>query len=250
MSIVEQIAHLEALADIDQEIRSLTEQIEKEKAEVGGAKAELADLVDRLAADRESVDEMDRTRQDLVQELRQMDKQIERSRERLGRARNEREVNAAERELDELRKLQRDRDEEIKKVVAIAEQARASIEESNSRQQEIEDQLKGSMEGVTRTLADLGEKLEQQQRARGEVLAKLPKPLMRRYESLRTRRPNPVARTVDGVCQGCHIELPPMQFHEMLSQTRFEQCPNCHRIIYYSPPPEDGAGDGSGAADA
>jgi hypothetical protein len=249
VSIVEQIAHLEALSDIDQEIRSLTEQIEKENAGVGGAQAELADLTERLAADQTSVDEMDRTRQDLIQELRQMDKQIERSRERLGRARNEREVNAAERELDELRKLQRDRDEEIKKVVAIAEQARASIEESSARQQEIDAQLKGSMEGVTRTLADLGERLAKQKHAREEVLVKLPKPLLRRYESLLTRRPNPVAQTVDGVCQGCHIELPPMMFHEMLSQTRFEQCPNCHRIIYYAPPPDEPVDEGSSAAD-
>lgn len=248
MSIVEQIAHLESLAEIDQEIRSLTEQIDQEQAEVGGAKAELADLNERLETDRASVDEMDRTRQDLVHELRQMDKQIERSRERLSRARNEREVNAAERELDELRKLQRDRDEEIKKVVTIADQARQSIEESHSRQHELESQLEGSLEGITKSVAELGEKLEERRRARTEILQKLPKPLARRYESLLTRRPNPVARTVDGVCQGCHIELPPMMYHEMLSQTRFEQCPNCHRIIYYAPPPEEEAEEGSGGA--
>ena len=41
-----------------------------------------------------------------------------------------------------------------------------------------------------------------------------------------------MAYTHDGVCLGCHIELPPMMFHQMLSQERFEECPNCHRIVY------------------
>ena len=36
-----------------------------------------------------------------------------------------------------------------------------------------------------------------------------------------------------------------------LSQERFEECPNCHRIIYYTPPPkkeegEEGSGGSSG----
>lgn len=250
MSIVEQIAHLEELVAIDQEIRSLTEQIEKEKADVGGAKAELEELVARLETDRASVAEMERTRQDLVQELRQMDKQIERSRERLSRARNEREVNAAERELDELRKLQRDRDEEIKKIIGLSEQARASIQEGDQRQEELQTQLEGSLEGVTRTVAELEAKLGELDGKRGDVLGRLPKMVMRRYESLRTRRPVPVAVTHNGICLGCHIELPPMMFHEMLSQTRFEECPNCHRIIYYSPPPEQEGDKGSGASDA
>jgi predicted nucleic acid-binding Zn-ribbon protein len=179
-----------------------------------------------------------------------MDKQIERSRERLSRARNEREVNAAERELDELRKLQRDRDEEIKKIIGLSEQARTGIQEGDQRRQELEAQLEGSLEGVTRTVADLEEKLGVLQGKRTEVLARLPKMVARRYESLRTRRPVPVAQTTTGVCLGCHIELPPMQFHEMLSRTRFDECPNCHRIIYYSPPPEDDGEKDSGAADA
>lgn len=248
MSIVEQISYIEELLAIDQEIRGLTEQIDKEKADVGGAQAELEQLQQRLDVDRESIAEMERTRQDLVHELRQMDKQIERSRERLQRARNEREVNAAERELDELRKLQRDRDEEIKKIIGLSDQARTSIMEAEKRQQEIEAQLEGSLEGVTRTVAELEGRLGTKTEARQGALAKLPKMVQRRYETLRTRRPVPVAYTHDGVCQGCHIELPPMMFHQMLAQERFEECPICHRIIYYTPPPKNEDEEGSGGS--
>ena len=63
-------------------------------------------------------------------------------------------MNAAERELDELRKLPRDRDEEIKKIIAVSDQARTSIQEAESRQQELEAQLEGSLEGVNRVLLE------------------------------------------------------------------------------------------------
>ena len=239
MSIVDQIPHLEQLVIVDQEIRGLTEQMEKEKAEIGGAKAELKELDSRLTLDRDSVAEMERTRQELSKEARNMEKQIERSRDRLQRARNERESNAAERELEELRKLQRDRDEEIKKIVVLSDQARTSIESAEKREQEIQGQLSGSLEGVTKTLADIEARLAVLRTERAQLLAKLPKMLARRYESLHTRRPLAVARVVKGVCQGCYIELPPMMSHEMLSQTRFEECPHCHRIIFYVPPPSE-----------
>ena len=249
MSIVEQIPQVEQLVGVDQEMRGLTEQMEKEKAEIGGAKTELAELKSRLGLDRESVTEMDRTRKELTIELRNMEKQIERSRERLSRSRNERESQAAERELDELRKLQRDRDEEIKKIVTLSDQARVSIEAAEKREQELESEIAGSIEGATRSVAELQSRLDALTKDRTALLAQLPKMFARRYESLRSRRPMPVARAVNGVCMGCHIELPPMMYHEMLAQSRFEECPHCHRIIYYSPPeaePKDGSVDSPG----
>ena len=56
---------------------------------------------------------MDKTRTELLAELRQMTQQIDRSREKLSRSRNERESNAAQREVEELRKLHRDREEDL-----------------------------------------------------------------------------------------------------------------------------------------
>ncbi|MBI4705369.1 MAG: hypothetical protein HY744_30045 [Deltaproteobacteria bacterium] len=252
MSITEQIADLERLVVVDRTIRELGEQIGKERQQIDGVRAELGELETRLAADSQSTAEMDKTRLDLVQELRLIDKQLQRSRERLQRARNEREANAAERELDELRKLQRDRDEEVKKITELGEQARASMEQSERRQAELRSELEGSSEGVARSVAELETRLEAARQERKLVAARLPVRLLRRYDRLSTRLPAPVAacqqaEALQGTCLGCHIQLPPAMFHRMLSRTQFEECPNCHRIIYYRPAePEGGAGPPDG----
>jgi len=239
VSIEQHILTLEQLAEADAAAKELEAQIEQERGDIEGVRVEVAELSQRLEDDRTSIQEMDKTRGDLVQELRTISGQIDRSRERLQRARNEREVNAAERELDELRKLHRDRDDEIKKLVGFAEAARTSIQEGEERKAELDARLEGSLEGKTKSIAVLEEKLEATQRSRKEAADKLPGLVIRRYESMHQRGKVPIAKTHDGTCLGCYVQLPPMMFHKMLSRLEFEECPNCHRIIYYAPPPPE-----------
>lgn len=238
MSIDKQIETLERLAAIDASIKELNEGRNKWQSELDGVRQELTALDERLASDRESITEMDKTRGDLVQEIRNVSGQIDRSRERLQRARNERESNAAERELDELRKIQRDRDEEIKKLQDLSVRARESTVESEARREELQAKLDGSLEGTMSTIGDLEAELTAKQKEREAVKGDLPSIVARRYERLHERGKVPIASTTpDGTCLGCFVKLPPMMFHTMLSRTKFDECPQCHRIIYYTPPP-------------
>jgi uncharacterized protein len=245
VSIREQIAFLEELASIDIDIRRIDEQLEKQRSSLEGTRTEVKGLEERLKADRERLTEMEKTRGELTIELRQMSQQIERSREKLQRSRNERESNAAQRELEELRKLQRDREDEIEKIANLSESARLSIEDHDAKRTALVQALEGSVEGVTQALGELEREKASRGEERKKVVAKLPAMVYRRYESIRARRPYAIAKTHDGTCLGCHIAIPPMMFQKMLRQEEFEQCPNCRRILYYTPA---GAGEPAGTA--
>lgn len=237
MSIREQIVALEELAAIDADIRRIDEELTKHRSSLEGMRAEVKGLEQRLSTDRERLGEMDKTRNELTIELRQMTQQVERSREKLQRSRNERESNAAQRELEELRKLQRDREDEIQKLSQLADAARGSIEQTEAKRVSLSEQLEGSAPGLTSGLADLDKERAERAAAREAAVTKLPVVIYRRYESIRSRRPYAIARTHDGTCNGCHIAVPPMMFQKMLRQEEFEQCPNCRRILYYVPAP-------------
>jgi predicted nucleic acid-binding Zn-ribbon protein len=252
VSIEQHIPILAQLAEADATAKVLEGKIDQECGEIDGVRVEVAGLVERLEIDRVSIQEMEKTRGDLVQELRQISGQIDRSRERLQRARNEREVNAAERELDELRKLQRDRDDEIKRLITLADSARESTQEAEQRKAELDARLEGSLEGSTKSIAELKASLSVAHEARQGAAKQLPSLVLRRYESMHQRGKVPIAKTHDGTCLGCYVKLPPMIFHTMLSRREFEECPTCHRIIYYEPPPspdEQQEADEDGAAD-
>jgi len=250
VSIREQIPFLEALADIDERIRQVDEDLALRRGGLAALRTEVVGLESKMATGRESISGMEKTRSELSIEVRQMNNQIEKSREKLGRSRNERESVAATRELEELRKLLRDREDEITKIDNLVERARTSVTEAETRHTQLTKELAGDAEGVALALAD-----REQQRAeltaRREVTVKsMPPVLFRRYETIRTRRPRAIASTHDGTCNGCHIAVPPMMFHKMLRQEEFDQCPNCRRLLYYTPRAAAGgseeSGDGSG----
>jgi uncharacterized protein len=251
VSIEQAIATLEKLVVSDDEIKTLTDGITQEQGALDGVRKELEELESRLSDDRERVSEMDKTRNDLNLELRQIGNQISRSRERLQRARNERESQAAERELDELRKIQRDRDDEIKRLGELSEQARASIVDAEARKGELDERLSGSMAGTTDKITSLQTDLDGKKAARDELGKAMPSLVFRRYERLLSRGKSPVAKVIDGTCRGCFVKLPPMLYHQMLSRTKFEECPFCHRIVYYDlPEPEPDPEAEGGDADA
>lgn len=254
MSIRDQIALFEELASIDNDIRRIDEQLEKQSGNLEGMRSELSALEERLQTDRDSLAALDKTRSELSVEIRQMANQIERSREKLSRSRNERESNAAQRELEELRKLHRDREEELERLTSATDALRSSIETTDTKRSDISQQLNGTVQGINTSLTALNGERQTRAEARKQVAARLPVVLLRRYDSIRSRRPMAIAKTHDGTCLGCHLSVPPMMFQKMLRQEEFEQCPHCRRILYYvPPPPPSGARDsidaGAGASD-
>lgn len=237
-----EIAFLEELSALDTDLRQIEEKLGKYRGEMESLVADLKALEARLKADRESLATMERTRSELQAELRQMTQQIEKSRDKLNRSRNERESNAAQRELEELRKLCRDREEEIERLTAAADGAKAAISDADAKHGHLTRTLAGTEEGSSTELAALEVEKKEKSAQREVIVKKVPVVLYRRYENVRTKRPVAIARLVDGTCRGCHLAIPPMMFQRLRQTGEPDQCPHCRRIIYYYiPPGDDGA---------
>jgi predicted nucleic acid-binding Zn-ribbon protein len=236
LSLRDQIASLEALAACDAELRRLEDQLTEERGILANMKSELKKLDDKLLSDRTSLSDMEKTRSELNTEVRQMTAQIERSREKLSRSRNERESNAAQRELEELRKLQRDREDEINKLSTLSEAARKTIEETEVAQKKIADELGGKESDISKKLADAMQERDTKLAERAQLTKSVQPMTLRRYEQVRQRKGNAIAKTIDGTCLSCHMRLPPMLFQKLMRGDAFEQCPSCARILYYEAP--------------
>jgi uncharacterized protein len=237
VSIPNQIRALEELAAHDAEIKTLDDQLTSERSTLNGLKGSLKRLEDKIAADRVAVGAMDKQRNELIADVRQMMTQLDHSREKMNRARTERETNAVQRELEELRKLIRDREDEIGKITTDSDGQRVTLEATEAEAKKILDEL-GAKEGdINSSLASLEKQRATKQAARDEVVKRLPPVLYRRYDAVRSRRGSGIAQTTDGTCKACNMSLPPQLFHRLRREPLLEQCPSCNRIIYYSPPP-------------
>ena len=236
MSIPDQIRALEELAAFDAELKILDDQLATERNTLNGLKANLKRLEDKLAIDRTSVAAMDKQRNELIADVRQMMTQLDHSRDKMNRSRNEREANAVQRELEELRKLIRDREDEIGKLTTDSDAQRVTLEATEGEAKKIQDEL-GAKEGdINSTLATVESQRAAKQVVRDDVSKRLPPVLYRRYDSIRSRRGSGIAQTTDGTCKACNMSLPPQLFHRLRREPLLEQCQSCNRIIYYVPP--------------
>jgi predicted nucleic acid-binding Zn-ribbon protein len=236
LSIPDQIRALERLAQIDAELKELQERLSQERSTLDGLKSGIAKLDEKLAADRAIAASMDKTRGELIQDVRNMNQQLDHSREKLSRARTEREANAAQRELEELRKLLRDREEEIGKLTAGVDGIHQQIESTEGEHRKLVDDL-GAREGdINSKLGDVQKRVHDKSAEREAATKALPPVLYRRYDMIRSKRGTAIAQTTDGTCNACHMALPPQLFHRLRREPILEQCPSCHRIIYFVAP--------------
>lgn len=236
MSIPEQIRALEELAALDAELRTLDEQLLQERSALSGLKAELKKLNEKLADGRTALTANEKNRNEFISDVRTMMNQLEHSREKLNRSRTERETNAAQRELEELRKLIRDREDEVGKLTTEGEAVRLQNEAVETEAKALVAQL-GSSEGdITTKLGDVEAQRNKKNGGREAIVKRLPVPLYRRYETIRAKKGTAIAQTSDGTCKACHMALPPQLYHRLRREPLLEQCQSCQRIIYFVPP--------------
>ena len=235
MTIQAQIENLENLAALDVELKELREAVKQEREGLDAKRATLASLEERLARSQKSSGDMDKLRGDLMGEVRQMSIQVERSREKLSRCRTEREANAAQREIEELRKLYRDREIEVEKLDGFLEQARSDMAQVTSERDALLAELSSVESDTVGRLAQGDAVVAEKEAIRAGLVANVPPILYRRYEMIRGRRGTAISSTTDGTCSACHMRLPPMLFQALTRENKFEQCPSCNRIMYYRP---------------
>lgn len=248
MTIEAQIEALESLGSLDAELVVLTEDLTREKEGLEQKRIRLDEISRRLESSRASLAEMDRTRGDLVAEIRQMNVQIERSRDKHSRCRTEKETLAVQRELEELRKLLRDREVEVEKLGQLTDQARLDIGRLEGEQSQLGEQIGSTEAPVLERCHELELAIDEKEKLRKGFVAKIRPQTYRRYELIRKRRGSAVAHTTDGTCSACHISIPPMQFQQLMRRSEFDICPNCNRLLYFKVTVAATLEDSSGAS--
>ncbi len=250
MKLQAQIDALENLAKLDASLSKLEAELLREGELLSEKKTQLKRLEERFESTRATVGDMDRTRGELMQDARQMSVQMERSREKLARSRSEREVNAVQREIEELRKLYRDREQEIDKINGLSERARVEMDGASSERSTLLGDLGANETELASRLGSLERAVAVEREQRKELVKGVPPVLYRRYEMVRKRRGSAVAYTFGGTCSACHISISPMMFQRLRRGEEFDQCPSCQRILYFRIAEAEGEGEGGPSSES
>jgi hypothetical protein len=120
----------------------------------------------------------------------------------------------------------------MEQIEAYQKQSAAASREADEARKVTESQLKEITAGEERLRAELAG-LESN---RDELTTAIDEPALRKYQRLlRAKGDNVVVGIQHGVCGGCHMKFPMQLVVECQAAKELVTCPNCGRILYYTP---------------
>jgi hypothetical protein len=234
VSIQSSIATLQTLQVLDSRIAKLEAELGTEKGGMDEQSEQHVALVAEVSRLGKIIASMEATKGELNTELRQHNLLVDKTREKMARCRNEREANAAQRELEEIRRMSRERELEIQKLSGLIDDARADLDKADSQRQSIGSQIDETGGELAEKVRALSDALAVETEKRQQTVERLAPTLRRTYLAVRERRGTGSAAVFEGCCTACHISLSPMLYQSIMRQTELHQCPSCHRLLYFS----------------
>jgi predicted nucleic acid-binding Zn-ribbon protein len=235
LTYLKQIQQLTVLQKVDDEILTLEAELEAAPRELAQAEERVGALRDRQGQIQEKIELLGAQQTRLEQEIDDDTMKVRKSKNKLMMVGNTREYHAMMREMDSLEKLNRMREEE---KVALAEELAVQRQALDALGQDIatqESEVTKMRSGLDARLEEGGKQLEKLTKQRQGAGKAVPRPILGRYELIRSRLANPVIVSVTaGVCSGCNITIPPQIYNDLQKGQQIISCPNCQRLMYWT----------------
>lgn len=221
------------LAEMDASARHIEEQLRGIPAELEERRQAIKALEGLVAGQQEQMDGAERLLAQQEEELRMRSDLLAKSKAKSAKARNMREAEAAERELDAIRRAIREAEQEKERLQGVIEQTRSVLAAPLAELEEQKAALDTAQAGSEEKLAQLQRERDEKVRGREEFVGQIPKQIYRSYERIRTKIHPAVVEAVDGVCTGCRMRIPPQLFNQIVAGGDFYQCQACNRFLYH-----------------
>ena len=228
----EQLVLLLQLQQSDSKVRELQTAVAQLPTKLDPLRRDLAKLQSMLDGERGKLNETNSWRK-AQQEL--IDREREALRQAQGKfqaSKNTKEFNASSREVENKRKAIGDRESELKKVNEATAQSSTQLEARSKDVDALRAELATSEAAMAGQLEALKAQLAEATAARDAARVQVDTQWVKVYDSLAAKKGYAVAPVVKGVCQGCHMALPPQLSNVLARMESIETCPRCGRLIY------------------
>ncbi|MGB5222639.1 MAG: C4-type zinc ribbon domain-containing protein [Polyangiales bacterium] len=235
----EELVALAKLAEMDDSARDIDAELKQIPQQLEELRSSVQMLESMLAQEREQLAQAEALKVQQTAELKERGEGLQRARKKVAQSSNIREANAAEREVDANRRAIKEREEELGRIAETIEAKTASLAEREKDFEEAKGVLQTQEETTKSRVAELEEQRAGLLNGREQLVAKVPKNVVKRYERLRGGIPNAVIIIKDGNCTACRMALPPQLSIELQRADELHQCPHCRRIIIHKSVVED-----------
>lgn len=245
------IQQLVELQRLDDDIHEQEELRDNAPLEIKELRTEFEALDARRNTAMDKMAHLQEQKKRLTSEIDDDSAKIKKSKNKMMQVGNSREYNAVIREMDNMERSNRTREEERLTLLEALEEHEADLSGIEAEHAEKKKNLEAREACLDEIMAVAADRLAVMEKKRAVFSMEIPKPIFRRYEFIRKRLDHPVIVPVtDGICSGCNIAIPPQTYIDLQQAgTQILSCPNCQRLIYWKERFED-SDDGQAGEEA
>ncbi len=240
-----QIDLLASLQEIDQRLQRKEHSLQELRQQVAATVAQI-ETKEREAEERQRrINELEISHQAVEERLREEEEKIKEKRVRLNRVRNERELLAMRREVETIKEANGKLEDESLNLLEQIDQEKALLLQTSAQIEELKNRIAQETSRVEAQVATLEAEARLERGEREKITHLVDADLCARYERLFAKRGGmAVVEIRAGICQGCHMRIPPQMGNQILSNVQQNtgvifHCPHCGRILYWRVASED-----------
>ena len=220
------------------------QEVEIEKASVqarlGGFPRLSADLDARLKASEGAVTvEADRL-SDIQQAYRVQEAdakviqtRIVKSEEKLRSVKTNKEYQSSLKEIDDLKRSLSAVEDRMIAYLDEMDQVAVTVATKKDEVKLLFREIEEEKEQIRQSALSAQKHLDRLNDARAKIITVIEPDLLKIYETVKQNSGGvAIAVVKNAVCQGCHVNLPPQMFHDLLHFDKLLVCPHCERLIY------------------
>lgn len=230
-----QIKQLVELQKIDDEIYEIKQTEEQAPLNLRDLENRFKEVVSKREGIQDKLDHLTEQQKRLLVEMEEDSARLKKSRNKLMQVNNDRDYQLMQREVENMEKTIRTRDEEKMAIQEELNIQNANYGENDKQYTSIKSELETLQTNLQNTLDSCRAQLVELNQKRELAAQFIPKEIFQRYEFIRKRLEHPVIVEVDeGICSGCNIAIPPQKYIDLQAGQHIQDCPNCQRLIFWS----------------
>ncbi len=235
----EQISDLRELQGVDLEIDRIDaaiatgdEELQMQRQAIEMRQVVIAECLEKLGSGTER-------RQLLEAEIQESQTLVKDRQNKMMKVQTNREYQSLLKEIEDAKNANRQREEELIKLLEQDEHLQKKNEEQSALLAGEEKQLATETTNREEAAVKLSAKRQKLAKDRDGKAKKVRADLLRKYEQIRAKRDGIAMVGVNrGVCFGCYMNVPPQLYNELLREDKLHICPTCNRLLFYSPDQE------------
>ena len=234
MKLDEKLKALLTMQSIDTQFDNINREKEGAPKEIEKLREGLNLLKNAMEQDLSTLEELKKERREVERELEEIEPKLNKSKLRLNEVKSNREYQAVLKEIEELKELNFQKEEVVIKWMEEIEIQEKECADNTVRWEKSQQEYKNKEKQFFQRMRELDKETQSLNEKRVQLSPNLDEDLLRRYNALRAHlRGRVVVPVIDGVCQECHLGIPPQQYNELIKGDSMQSCPHCSRIIYW-----------------